>query len=173
MDVDHRIRMVHLACFWGWEHPWVAGMFLVFCDQQINGILRDGDFSDRVFRFRACDVGFARIVASGPVSYTHLHADETTLQVLKEPGRSSTSKSYMWLYRTSGCAKQTIVLYEYQPTRKAEHAEHFLQGFSGSVSYTHLDVYKRQHSTSSSATVFQQIIDNLKLKSLGDLILIF
>ena len=60
-----------------------------------------------------------------------LHADETTLQVLKEPGRSSTSKSYMWLYRTSGCAKQAIVLYEYQPTRKAEHAEAFLQGFSG------------------------------------------
>ena len=37
----------------------------MFCDQQINGILRDGDFSDRVFRFRTCDVGFARIVASG------------------------------------------------------------------------------------------------------------
>ena len=52
-----------------------------------------------------------------------LHADETTLQVLKEPGRSYTSKSYMWLYRTSGCAKQAVVLYEYQPTRKAEHAE--------------------------------------------------
>ena len=60
-----------------------------------------------------------------------LHADETTLQVLKEPGRSSTSKSYMWLYRTSGCAKQAIVLYEYQPIRKAEHAEAFLKGFSG------------------------------------------
>ena len=45
-----------------------------------------------------------------------LHADETTLQVLKEPGRSSTSKSYMWLYRTSGCAKQAVVLYEYQRT---------------------------------------------------------
>lgn len=42
-----------------------AGMLLVFCDQQINGILRDGDFSDRVFRFRACDVGFACVVASG------------------------------------------------------------------------------------------------------------
>ena len=37
----------------------------------------------------------------------------------------------MWLYRTSGCAKQAVVLYEYQPTRKAEHAEHFLQGFAG------------------------------------------
>jgi len=28
-----------------------------------------------------------------------LHADETTLQVLKEPGRAAESKSYMWLYR--------------------------------------------------------------------------
>ena len=32
VDVDYRIRMVHLARFRGWEHPWVAGMFLVFCD---------------------------------------------------------------------------------------------------------------------------------------------
>ena len=71
-----------------------------------------------------------------------LHADETTLQVLKEPGRSSTSKSYMWLYRTSGCAKQAVVLYEYQPTRKAEHAETFLKGFSG---WLHADGYQGYH----------------------------
>ena len=71
-----------------------------------------------------------------------LHADETTLQVLKEPGRSSTSKSYMWLYRTRGCTKQAIVLYEYQSTRKAEHAEHFLQGFSG---WLHADGYQGYH----------------------------
>ncbi len=31
-----------------------------------------------------------------------LHTDETTLQVLHEPGKSVQSKSYMWLYRT-GC----------------------------------------------------------------------
>ena len=71
-----------------------------------------------------------------------LHADETTLQVLKEPGRSSTSKSYMWLYRTSGCAKQSIVLYEYQPTRKAEHAEAFLKGSAG---WRHADGYQGYH----------------------------
>lgn len=29
-----------------------------------------------------------------------LFADETTLQVLREPGKDATSKSYMWLYRT-------------------------------------------------------------------------
>ena len=71
-----------------------------------------------------------------------LHADETTLQVLKEPGRSSASKSYMWLYRTSGCAEQAIVLYEYQSTRKAEHAENFLKGFSG---WLHTDGYQGYH----------------------------
>ena len=40
-------------------------MLLVFCDQQIDGILWNRDFADGVFRFRARDVGFARIVASG------------------------------------------------------------------------------------------------------------
>lgn len=79
-----------------------------------------------------------------------LHADETTLQVLKEPGRSSTSKSYMWLYRTSGCAKQAIVLYEYQPTRKAEHAEAFLKGFSGRL---HADGYQGYHRLPGSIRV--------------------
>ena len=71
-----------------------------------------------------------------------LHADETTLQVLKEAGRPSTSKSYMWLYRTSGYAEQAIVLYEYQSTRKAEHAENFLKGFSG---WLHADGYQGYH----------------------------
>ena len=65
VDVDHRIWMIHLACFWGWEHPRIAGMLLVFCDQQIDGILRNRDFADGVFRFRAGDIGFAGVVASG------------------------------------------------------------------------------------------------------------
>ena len=40
-------------------------MLLVFCDQQIDGILWNRDFADGVFRFRACDVRFACVVASG------------------------------------------------------------------------------------------------------------
>ena len=73
---------------------------------------------------------------------TVLHGDETTLQVLKEPGRTSTSKSYMWLYRTSGCAEYPIVLYEYRPSRKAEHAQAFLKDFSG---WLHADGYQGYH----------------------------
>ena len=64
VDVDHRVRVVHLACFRGWEHPRVAGVLLMFCDQQINGILRNGDFADGVFCFRTSDVWFACAVAS-------------------------------------------------------------------------------------------------------------
>ena len=73
---------------------------------------------------------------------TVLHGDETTLQVLKESGKAATSKSYMWLYRTSGCTESPIVLYEYQPSRKAAHAEEFLKGFSG---WLHADGYQGYH----------------------------
>jgi transposase len=52
-----------------------------------------------------------------------LHADETTVQVLHEPGRAAQSKSYEWLYRTSGCAAHKIVVYDYKETRKQEHPQ--------------------------------------------------
>lgn len=71
-----------------------------------------------------------------------LHGDETTLQVLKEPGKSAQSKSYMWLYRTGGDAEHPIVLYDYRPDRKAKNAEEFLEGFSG---YLHTDGYQGYH----------------------------
>ena len=71
-----------------------------------------------------------------------LHADETTLQVLHEKDKSAKSKSYMWLYRTSGDAAKPIILYDYQPNRKAKNAEAFLQGFEG---WLHADGYQGYH----------------------------
>jgi hypothetical protein len=59
-----------------------------------------------------------------------LCADETTLQVLHEKDRPSTSKSYMWLFR-SGRDGPPIVLFDYQTTRAAKHPFKFLKGFSG------------------------------------------
>lgn len=60
-----------------------------------------------------------------------IHADETELQVLHELNKSAQSKSYMWLYRSSGDAEQSIVLYEYQPSRSGENPKEFLNGFHG------------------------------------------
>jgi len=68
-----------------------------------------------------------------------LHADETSVQVLRENGKPAQSKSYMWLYRTGCDAKQPIVLYDYKPNRKHENARVFLSGFSG---YLHADGYQ-------------------------------
>jgi hypothetical protein len=66
-----------------------------------------------------------------------LHADETTLQVLKEPDRPAESKSYMWMYRT-GRDGPHIVLYEYQTTRAGKHPKKFLEDFRG---FLHTDAY--------------------------------
>jgi len=71
----------------------------------------------------------------------YLHADETTLQVLHEPGRSAETTSYMWLYR-SGQDGPAIVLFDYQETRSKEHPRRFLEGFGG---YLHVDGYSGYH----------------------------
>src|SRR5690554_4791736 len=57
-------------------------------------------------------------------------ADETSVQVLKEDGKAAESKSFMWVYR-SGRYGPGIVLYEYQPSRAAEHPKRFLKDFKG------------------------------------------
>jgi transposase len=79
-----------------------------------------------------------------------LHADETTVQVLHEPGKTPQSKSYMWLYRTSCDAKHAIVLYEYQPNRQSNHPKAFLSEFNG---YLHADGYSGYHSLPKNITI--------------------
>ena len=79
-----------------------------------------------------------------------LHADETTLQVLHEPGKKPESESFMWLYRTSGDTDKPIVLYEYQPGRGAKHPREFLAGYKG---YLHTDGYAGYHNLPEEITV--------------------
>ncbi|BFR48525.1 transposase [Nitratidesulfovibrio sp. HK-II] len=64
-------------------------------------------------------------ILSGPV----LNLDETTVQVLKEPGRK-TSKSYMWLAR-GGSPGKPGVLFHSSPSRSGEIAEELVRDFSG------------------------------------------
>jgi transposase len=81
-------------------------------------------------------------------TYDVLHADETTLQVLKEPGKAPQSKSYIWLYRTSDFnnygapVSMPIVLCDYQPDRRAKRPKEFLKDFKG---YLHTDGYDGYH----------------------------
>ena len=67
-------------------------------------------------------------------------ADETSVQVLQEDGKTPESKSFMWVYR-SGRYGPGMVLYEYQPSRAREHPQEFLRGFKGYLTTDGYAVY--------------------------------
>jgi len=66
------------------------------------------------------------------LSGMQINADETTLQVLKEPGREATAKSYMWLFRGGEDGKPVIV-YQYHETRGSQAAKDFFKDYLGYV----------------------------------------
>ena len=55
-----------------------------------------------------------------------IHADETTIQVLKEPGKKAQSKSYLWAQVTG--SGPPIRLFGYAPGRGSAHADHLYAG---------------------------------------------
>ena len=58
-------------------------------------------------------------------------ADETPVQVLKEPDRRAQTTSYMWLFRSGEDGEAPIIIYKYSPTRAGDNAKEFLEGFLG------------------------------------------
>jgi len=76
-------------------------------------------------------------------AHTVLHSDDTSTQVLKEPGKRPQSKSAMWMYRTGGDSATPVILYEYQPDREGKHPKTFLSGWKG---YCHADGYDGNHN---------------------------
>ena len=59
-----------------------------------------------------------------------LHMDETRVQVLKEPGRSAQSQSYMWV-QGGGPPDNPIVHFTYEPSRAASVPAQLLSGYEG------------------------------------------
>ena len=66
-----------------------------------------------------------------------IHADETYTQCLNKEGKPATSTSYMFVYRSPKWT-DSIVLYDYQDSRKRENPKEFLKGFHG---YLTTDAY--------------------------------
>lgn len=63
-------------------------------------------------------------------AYPVLAMEETRMQVLKEPGRRPRSQSYLWVQR-GGPSDQTILLYDYDPSRSQEVPKRLLGDYSG------------------------------------------
>lgn len=76
---------------------------------------------------------------------SHIHCDETPVQVLNEPGKKATSKSYMWVYSSIKESKRPVKIFDYRPDRKATNPQEFLKGFGGTIitdgyyGYNHID----------------------------------
>lgn len=79
-----------------------------------------------------------------------LHSDGTVIQVLHEEGRSAQTKSCEWVYRTSGCSKHKIVIFDYQETKEKGHPQAFLKDFEG---FLHTDGAQAYHSLRSGIVV--------------------
>ena len=81
---------------------------------------------------------FRQEIRSGPI----INMDETTLQVLKEPGRSNTSTSYLWLFRGGNPQRPTVV-FRYEPSRSGTIPKKYLGEFKG---YIQTDAYSGYQS---------------------------
>jgi transposase len=69
-----------------------------------------------------------RVIREGPI----VNIDETTVQVLQEPGRADMQKSYMWVFR-GGDPERPVLRYQYHPTRAGSVPLSYLSGFKGYV----------------------------------------
>ena len=93
---------------------------------------------------------------------TFLMADETPVQVLKEPGRKAETKSYMWIFRTGEDTGPPIVLYHYSETRAGDTAVNFLEDFDGYLmcdGYSGYNKVKKAKRTCCWAHVRRYLID--------------
>ena len=78
------------------------------------------------------------LMAAEQLKRNYLHADETPCQVLKEPDRAPTQKSYIWLYATGDDGLPPIMIYDYHPSRAHTVPGEYLKDFHG---YLHTDCY--------------------------------
>ena len=62
-----------------------------------------------------------------------IHADETVVQVNKEPGRDATAESRIWAYASTKRAERQIRYFRYEQSRKGACAEKVLGGYKGVV----------------------------------------
>ena len=101
----------------------------------------------------------------------YIHANETTLKVINDNGKSSKSKKYMWLYMSETNAKP-IILYDYQNTRSSSCPKAFLGEYSG---YLQTDGYSGYNSVSEATRLyclahirrkFYEIVENLDKEAL-------
>ena len=92
-----------------------------------NWVIRCGQLVEPLIKLMIADIN----------EYDIAYADETPVQILKEPGRRAQQKSYMWLFG-GGKPSQFAWVYQYHPGRHGSIPQTFFEDFKG---YLHVDGY--------------------------------
>lgn len=82
----------------------------------------------------------ANLMRDALLGHDVIHMDETPIQVLKEPGRSPTSTSQMWVQR-GGPPGKPVILFEYDPSRAQAVPLRLLEGWEGHLMADGLESY--------------------------------
>lgn len=85
------------------------------------------------------------------LAYDIVQMDETTVQVLKEPGKTAQSKSYLWLQR-GGPPDEPVILFDYDPSRSQTVPRNLLEGFAG---YLQTDGYSGYNGVVAAGDLVQ------------------
>ena len=96
-----------------------------------------------------------------------IHADETVVQVLNEPGRKAKTDSRMWVYCNGKLNDKSVILFEYTPTRNGDNAARFLGSYNGYLVCDGYDGYNKLKSVTRCgcwAHVRRKFVDALPNK---------
>jgi transposase len=103
-----------------------------------------------------------------------IHIDETTLQVLKEPGKKAQTKSYMWVQRAGN-----NILFNYNPSRSADVVDGLLQDYNGAImtdGYKAYDAMAQKHKITHlgcwthARRYFMKVLDQGKNKAASQMV---
>lgn len=95
---------------------------------------------------------FIGLLSKALLESPYLNCDETWFQVMDEPGRENTAKSFMWVMAGGGTlpGKPRVVLYRYSRTRAAAFINAFLETYTG---YLQTDGYAGYNTIGEKAGI--------------------
>jgi len=85
------------------------------------------------------------LIQEKALEYPILQMDETTVQVLNEPGKTAQSKSYMWVIR-GGPPEQSSIVFHYDPGRGQAVPQRLLMDYEGYLQTDAWHAYDAVHS---------------------------
>jgi len=105
--------------------------------------------SQWMLKVGAAIVPLCNLLQEKIIEYDVAWSDETTVQVLREPGKRAQSKSYMWCFM-GGPPQERIVIYQYHASRSGRIAREFFEGYKGGL---HCDGYSGYTALISSKDI--------------------